>query len=79
MQRNFNFLPVVNRFLRNLIEYVAQGTSLKTIGRENFKGMQWLERLNLFSNLIETVQNDAFQGLSRLNDIDLSMKIENLP
>lgn len=71
------FFPLVNRFTRNIIHYNVQYTSLKTIGKENFHGMIWLERLNLHANLIETVPKDTFQGLLSLKFIDLGKRHMN--
>lgn len=69
---NVHFLPKANDFIRNLIYYEASRTSVKTIVKENFEGMIWLERLSLHDNSIETLQKNTFQGLSRLRTIILS-------
>lgn len=71
---NIHFLPLANSLTRNLIQYKVVETSLKAITKENFNGMIWLERLVLLSNSIETIQRDTFQGLVRLNKIDLSKR-----
>lgn len=72
--KNIQHLPEVNKFVRNVIQYTAKKTSVKTIARENFKGMFWLEFLFLSSNLIETVQKNTFQGLERIRYIDLGKR-----
>lgn len=69
--KNIHFLPIVNKFIRNVILYEAEKTSVKTIAKKNFDGMVWLRILVLTSNQIETVQNDAFQGLDSILKIDL--------
>lgn len=70
-----HFLLVVNRFTRNLINYSVVRTMVKTIGKENFQGMIWLERLTLYNSLIETVPKETFQGLVRLTYIHLGKRI----
>lgn len=69
--KNIQFLPKANKFIRNVILYAAEKTSIKTIAKKNFDGMVWLRILVLTSNQIETVQNDAFQGLDSILKIDL--------
>lgn len=71
---NVRYLPIVNRFTRNLIEYQV-GAAVRVIGKENFEGMIWLERLNLGGNLIETIPEETFQGLVRLQYIDLGKEL----
>lgn len=70
--KNIHFLPVANSFIRNIIRYEVEQTFVKTIGKKSFDGMIWLEMLYLRSNLIETVQKDAVQGLNRLQFLSLS-------
>lgn len=69
---HIQFLPVTNNLIRNLIHYEVSQTSVKTIGEENFEEMVWLEILILSNNLIETVPSNTFQGLIRLERVDLS-------
>lgn len=70
-ERFIEFLPVSNSFTRNVIGYIAWNTKVKTIAKKNFGGMIWLEQLVLYSNLIETIPKDTFQGLGRLKQISL--------
>lgn len=71
---NIRYLPVANHFIRNLVDYRVHNTFLKTIRKENFEGMIWLEKLYLTSNLIEAIPSDSFQGLVRLKSINLGEK-----
>lgn len=69
---NIRFLPMANDFLRGLIEYRVYGTRIKSISRENFDEMIWLESLDLSHNSVETIPKNAFLGLLRLQYISLS-------
>lgn len=72
---NIQFLPIANRFIRNLIRYEGRYTQVRTILKENFDGMIWLEELVLTSNWIETIMKDTFQGLENLQIIRLGKRI----
>lgn len=68
---NVRYLPTVNRFLRNLIEYEVKNAAVIVIDKENFDGMIWLERLTIQETLIETIPKNTFQGLISLKYVDL--------
>lgn len=70
------YLPVVNRFISNIIEYVVNNAAISVIGKENFDGMIWLEDLKLSFNFIQTIPKDTFRGLIRLKYIDLGRHSE---
>lgn len=74
---NLSYLPVVNRCIRNLIEYEVEEAAVSVIGKENFNGMVWLEKLIIRRTFIETIPEDTFQGLVRLQTINLG-KIFNV-
>lgn len=68
---NIQFLPIANKFTRNIVHYKVERTFVQTIGKNNFDGMIWLEDLILVRNQIETLHMDTFQGLKRLKFVDL--------
>lgn len=65
------FLPTSSDYLKSLIIYEAKECSIKSIWKENFKGMVWLEKLDLAGNLIETIRTDTFEELFKLETISL--------
>lgn len=76
--KKIRYLPVVNRFIRNLIEYDVRNAAVSVIGKENFVGMIWLERLDIAETLIETIPSDTFQGLIRLEYVYLGERFNYL-
>jgi hypothetical protein len=58
---------------RNLREiHIRLNTNLRTIESNGFAGLAAVTELNLFSNSIESIHEDAFTGLSSLRGLQLS-------
>jgi hypothetical protein len=76
LNHKISFLPVrVHKAFPSLINYMAAGCSLKSIGRESFKNLNNLRVLLLQSNQITTIYNDTFTDLLSLEYLDLGKKI----
>lgn len=71
---NVRYLPVVNRFIQNLIEYNVNRAAITIIEKGNFEGMIWLERLTITETFIESIPRNTFQGLIRLSYINLGKR-----
>lgn len=70
--RNIDFLPVlVISVFPNIVEYDARNCSIKSISKENFERLHHLKLVYLQGNQIETVRGDVFDGLNKIEDIDL--------
>lgn len=50
----------------NLVAYMASRCSIKQITKENFEGLNRLERLDLSFNKIQKISGNTFQGLQKL-------------
>lgn len=78
--RKIQFLPVnVYKKFPNLVIYLAGWTSVRKISAMNFVRLSNLEWLDLHKNNIVFIPDDCFQGLAKLNHIDLSTKAQTLP
>lgn len=73
--KKIEFLPEnTARKFPNLIVYDAEHCSIRQISKENFIGLTKLRGLTLFSNSITSVPADAFDDLSSLQELYLSMR-----
>lgn len=67
-------------FFPNLLKYIVSGSQLKFIKREDFSGMPKLQTLNLDSNIIEAIPEDALYDLPNLVDFFIDdNKLKALP
>lgn len=55
----------------NLLKFLASNCAIKTISKSNFKGLRKLIWLHLFTNVIETIPNDAFEDLESMENLSL--------
>lgn len=70
--KNIFFLPIrVDRSFSKLVAYNANGCSLKSLSKENFKNLRFLKQLWLGENEIEKIYSDTFVDLSSLEDLAL--------
>lgn len=77
--KKIQFLPVnVYKKFTNLVIYLAGWTSVRKISAVNFVRLSNLEWLDLHKNNIEFIPDDCFQGLNKLNHIDLSTTARTL-
>lgn len=70
--KNIEFLPLSTSYLSSLIAYIAWNCAIQEIHKESLTGMVWLEILELNKNRITAIQSDTFDGLVRLELINLS-------
>lgn len=69
------FLPVnVYEKFPNLEVYLATKAAVEEILALNFQSLSKLRLLDFSDNLIKSIPDDCFQGLTKLNKIKLSMK-----
>lgn len=69
------FLPVkIYKKFPNLKVYIASSASIKKISFLNFEKLKDLNLLDLNKNQIESIPDDCFQGLIKLQKIDLSTR-----
>lgn len=74
--KNILFLPIrVDRSFAKLVAYNANGCSLKSLSKENFKNLRFLKHLWLGENEIVKIYSDTFVDLSSLVDLALCKKI----
>lgn len=77
--KNIKFLPVgVNKKFPNLEYYSAENAAVEKISPLNFAGLSKLKLLYLNRNKIEIIPEDCFQGLNRLQEINLGNKTGSL-
>lgn len=70
------FLPVnVYKNYPNLEVYLAGFAAVKEISAFNFARLLNLKSLDLKNNAIKFIPHDCFQGLTKLNQIDLSTNL----
>lgn len=75
VNKDILFLPVgVGISFPHLIQYSANGCSVKTIVKDNFQGLSELVILFLQYNKLETVNSDTFEGLISLRYLFMSMQ-----
>lgn len=66
------YLPVlVYKKFPNLLRLNAINCSVREVRRENFERLNKLFAVNLSKNFIETIADDTFEHLSKLQEIDL--------
>lgn len=66
------YLPVlVYKKFPNLLRLNAINCSVREVRRENFERLNKLFAVNLSKNFIETIADDTFENLSKLQEIDL--------
>lgn len=69
------FLPIkVDVTFPNLITYGANGCSIKTIYKDNFKNLGRMKRLDLGNNQIESVPTNAFEDCVNLEWLQFGEK-----
>ena len=67
------FLPEnLGKKFKNLVELSAQNSSLITLSRKNFEGLENLKSLNLGNNNIKFIEPDTFDDLKNLEELDIS-------
>lgn len=72
LNKKIQFLPEnTGEIFPNSIAMSAGNCSVKSISRINFKGLQKLLGLYLFSNLIEQIESNTFHDLLSLEVLDL--------
>lgn len=70
--KQVSYLPVnVHKIFPNLMGLSAAECSIKTLTKENFKNLKKLKELKLRYNQIEIIQNDVFEDLTSLEELDL--------
>lgn len=70
-----SFLPNnVHKKFPNLLGFDAFSCSIKSVSRENFKGLKRLEELWLGANRIEKIMNNTFLDLTSLKRLNLGKK-----
>lgn len=73
--KGISFLPVdVYKIFPHLVDMSAAGCSLKSISKENFRGLRELQLLLLYQNEIESFAADTFEDLTSLEELDLGEK-----
>lgn len=74
--KNIFYLPNdVYKIFPSLIVYGAHLSSIQQISKRNFVNMSKLKGLFLQRNQIEIIENNTFDDLTSLEDLDLSKKI----
>ncbi|KAG5681808.1 hypothetical protein PVAND_011216 [Polypedilum vanderplanki] len=70
---NIQLLPIrINEIFPNLIAYYARFYEVRRLKKENFRNLRKLQYLDLFDNLIETIDEDAFEDLVELKNLFLT-------
>lgn len=70
--KKIEFLPNnVYESFPQLVVLKASFCSIRSIGKQNFKNLHKLKRLNLDGNQITKILDDTFEGLEALEYIDL--------
>lgn len=71
---NVFFLPIrVNEAFRNLVAYSAIESRVKTLSRNNFRGLKDLKLLFLDGNHIKMIESDVFNDLTSLEILSLGL------
>lgn len=71
MNKKIQFLPIrVSETFPQIIQYLANRCSIKTISKSNFEGLDKLTDVLLGGNQIEVIPTDTFEGLVNLVYLD---------
>lgn len=66
------YLPIkIDKKFPNLEKYFASSCSIKSISRVNFRNLQKLVQLSLSNNKITTIDDDTFDDLAALEELNL--------
>lgn len=75
--QRYSISPVpVHKKFPNILGYNAINCSVREVSREKFEKLNKLSAVNLSKNYIETIADDTFENLSKLQEIDL-YKLKN--